>query len=292
LANRNSWIDALRAKSFAGDLMVKKNTSAAKFWEKYKRYCTASLPKYVQLRDCILAAIREGLWKQGDRLPTEMELARVTDFSLGTVQNAYRNLVQDGTVERRKGRAGSFVSREVKSVDTVWHFLFSDERHENTFLVFPQIDRIQRHSSRGSWNLHLTWVDSEVVQIDRIIDIGREFLVFSQFVIDAREYDRARKGKTGSLEGNNLRRELNLNVIQMTHDLRIEEIPPIICGKIGIPAKSTGLVIESRVDAVPQTQGYFLRMFVPPTKFWLRISSNLIGAPKRALPAELEQMLC
>src|SRR5260221_3661531 len=100
--------------------MVKKNT-ASRFWEKYRRRATSEAPKYIQLRDCILAAIRDGFWKQADRLPTELDLAGVTGFSLGTVQNAYRDLVQDGTVERRKGRAGSFVSREVKPVDTDWH---------------------------------------------------------------------------------------------------------------------------------------------------------------------------
>jgi DNA-binding GntR family transcriptional regulator len=269
-----------------------KKTSGTRFWEKYKRRGTADLPKYVQLRDCILAAIREGFWKQGDRLPTEMDLAEVTEFSLGTVQNAYRNLVQDGTVERRKGRAGSFVSRDVKPVDTVWHFLFSDDRHEHFFSVFPQIDRIIRHASRGSWNLHLKWVADEVVQIDRIVDIGREFLIFSQFFIDAREYDRARKGKTKPLQGNNLRRELNLNVTHMTCDLRLEEIPAAICGKINAPVKTTGLVIEARVHTNPQQQGYFQRIFVPKTSLWLRISSNVNGAPKHAIPAELEEMLC
>jgi GntR family transcriptional regulator len=270
--------------------MVKKNP-ASKFWEKYRRRVTTDAPKYVQLRDCILAAIREGFWKQGDRLPTELDLADTTDFSLGTVQSAYRELVQDGTVERRKGRAGSFVSRDVKPVDTVWHFLFSDDRHEEFFSVFPQLDRVARHSLRGSWNLHLRWVADEVVQIDRIVDIGRKFLVFSQFFIDAREYDRARKGKSKPLEGNNLRRELGLYVTHMTYDLRCEEIPTIICGKMGLPAKSMGVVVEVSVHGVAQQQGYFQRIFVPLTHFWLRISSTVNRAPSRPLPAELERVL-
>jgi len=252
-----------------------KAPSAREFWGRYAQKRRKALPKYAQLRDCILASIRDGFWRRGDRLPAEQELAFVTKFSLGTVQKAYRDLVQEGTVERRQGRAGSFVSREPKSVDTVWHFLFSDDRHEQFFSVYPKIDRIHRHHERGSWNLHLHWVDSEVVQIDRIVDIGHEFTVFSQFIIDARTYDQSRKGQSKPIEGLNLRRELNLNVGAMTYDLRVEEIPREIGKKIGVPPKTIGLVIEVRMSANPMQQGYFQRIFVPRSNFWLRIASQV-----------------
>jgi DNA-binding GntR family transcriptional regulator len=272
-------------------MVAKTKTDGEKFWQKFSRNATPGLPKYVQLRDCILAAIRQGYWKRGDRLPTEMDLARITKLSLGTVQNAYRDLVKEGNVERRKGRAGSFVSREVRSVDTVWHFLFTDDRHEQFFDVFPQVDRILRHEGQGSWNLHLRWVKDEVVQIDRIVDVGRKFLLFSQFFFDAREYDRARKGRTKPLEGNNLRRELGINVTHITYDLRMEEIPSAICRKMTIPVKSMGLVVECCGHSNPTEQGYFQRIYLPATHFWLRIASNTSGAAKRALPAELEELL-
>jgi GntR family transcriptional regulator len=261
--------------------VTKKPASARKFWDRYSSRRPAGLPKYVQLRDCILAGIRDGFWARGDRLPPEQDLAKVTKLSLGTVQKAYRELVQDGTVERRQGRGGSFVSRTSKTVDTVWHFLFSDDRHERFLPVYPQVDRILRHSERGSWSLHLHWVEDEVVQVDRIMDIGREFLVFNQFFIDARIYDQARKGKTKPLEGVNLRRELNLNVTVMTYDLRIEEIPREICKKLGVAAKTVGLVVEIRVFANPPHKGYFQRIFVPRTALWLRIASQT-GTPATA----------
>ncbi|RTL65642.1 MAG: GntR family transcriptional regulator [Hyphomicrobiales bacterium] len=253
---------------------VTKSASARQFWDRYAQKRRKALPKYAQLRDCILAGIRDGFWKRGDRLPAEQELAQVTGLSLGTVQKAYRDLVHEGTVERRQGRAGSFVSREPKSVDTVWHFLFSDDRHERFFVVYPKVDRVWRHSERGSWNLHLHWVESEVVQVDRIVNIGHEFLVYSQFIIDARVYDHARRGQTKPLEGVNLRRELNLNVSMMTYDLRIEEIPRDICKKIAVPAKTIGFVIEVCMSANPMQQGYFQRIFVPRTNLWLRIATQ------------------
>jgi GntR family transcriptional regulator len=254
----------------------KKPKSARMFWEQFGPQRASGMPKYAQLRDCILAGIRSGFWAHGDRLPPEKALARVTRFSLGTVQKAYRDLVQDGTVQRRQGRGGSFVSREPKSVDTVWHFLFSDDRHERFLPVYPKIDRILRHRERGSWNLHLHWLEDEVVQIDRVMDIGHELLVFNQFFIDARMYDRARKGKSKPLEGVNLRRELNLKVTVMTYDLRVEEIPREICLKVGVPSRTIGLVVEISVSANPVRQGYFQRIFIPRTSRWLRIASRAI----------------
>lgn len=249
------------------------------FWRRFAPKDPGQSPKYLQLRDAVLAGIREGYWSLGDRLPPEKDLALATGLSLGTVQKAYRELVQDGAVDRKQGRAGSFVNREPRQVDTVWHFLFSDERRENFFPVFPQVDRIHRHRNRGSWSMHMQWVEDEVVEIDRIVDIGHEFLVYSQFIIDARVYDQARKDKRTALEGVNLRRELNLTVQRMTYDIRIEPLPRDICSKIGVAAKTIGMVVEIFSSASPANYGSFQRIFVPRTQFFMRIDSQ---APRSA----------
>lgn len=247
---------------------------AVEFWRRYAPKDPGHAHKYLQLRNAVLSGIREGFWLLGDRLPAEKDLARATGLSLGTVQKAYRELVQDGAVDRRQGRAGSFVNREPRQVDTVWHFLFADERRERFFAVFPHVDRVHRHANRGSWSLHLQWVEEEVVQIDRIVDIGHEFQVYSQFIVDARVFDQARKGKNSPIEGINLRRELNLNVQRMTYDLRIEQLPREICSKIGAPAKTIGIVVEVCSSASPVQQGSFQRIFVPRTQFFMRIDSQ------------------
>ena len=48
-------------------------------------------PKYQRLADTLVDAIRQGLWRPGDRLPPEEELTQLTPFSLGTVQRALRD---------------------------------------------------------------------------------------------------------------------------------------------------------------------------------------------------------
>lgn len=266
--------DVAPAGATEGPREAQPTGGAPDFWTRFGRKEVGGVPKYIFLRDRILTAIREGFWQKGDRLPPEKELALATGLSLGTVQKAYGELAQDGTIERRQGRAGSVVSRQPRSVDTVWHFLFSDDRHERFFSVFPRVDRVHRHRDRGSWSLHLHWVEDEVVQIDRVVDIGQEFLVFSQFFIDARIYDQARRGKSEPLEGINLRRELNLNVQGLCYDMRLERLPREVCGKIGVKAGTLGMVVEVRMTASPQQQGYFQRIFIPETRFWLRIDAQ------------------
>lgn len=67
------------------------------------------IPFYIQLKDYILEAIRDGHFKQGDKLPTEKEL--MDQFKLGrvTVRAALLELEHEGYIEKRHG-IGTFVS--------------------------------------------------------------------------------------------------------------------------------------------------------------------------------------
>ena len=53
-------------------------------------------------------------------MPKESAFAEVTSFSLSTVQRAYRQLVDFGTVEQRQG-AGSFVATRSPIKTDDWH---------------------------------------------------------------------------------------------------------------------------------------------------------------------------
>ena len=46
-------------------------------------------------REAVLAAIDQGLWQRGAKLPTESEFVAATPSSLGTVQRAMRELAED-----------------------------------------------------------------------------------------------------------------------------------------------------------------------------------------------------
>lgn len=66
------------------------------------------LPKYQQVFAALEQNIRNGHWKQGDRVPSEAQLIRQFGASRITVGRAVRDLQLAGLVERRAG-AGTFV---------------------------------------------------------------------------------------------------------------------------------------------------------------------------------------
>ena len=59
-----------------------------------------STPLYLQLKDAILADIRQGLLRPGDRIGSETELERLHRVSRITVRQAINGLVQDGELYR------------------------------------------------------------------------------------------------------------------------------------------------------------------------------------------------
>ena len=81
-------------------------------------------PKYGRIQDSILARIEKGDWEPGDRVPTERELARMYEASIGTVRNALQNLVNQGYLSRRQGR-GTFVKKSVEHTDSLRYFRFA-----------------------------------------------------------------------------------------------------------------------------------------------------------------------
>ena len=84
---------------------------------------TGGLPLYQRLRDRIRAELLEGIWKPGEPLPTEIELGRRFNVSLGTVRNAVLALVREGLISRRAGK-GTFVARLDSSQSFDRFFLF------------------------------------------------------------------------------------------------------------------------------------------------------------------------
>ena len=68
------------------------------------------LPRYQRLADDLRREIVSGRWRPGDRAPSESELAERYDMAPGTVRQAIAQLVDDGMLERARGR-GTFVRR-------------------------------------------------------------------------------------------------------------------------------------------------------------------------------------
>jgi GntR family transcriptional regulator of arabinose operon len=68
----------------------------------------STTPKYLQVYGALRRDIESGRWKDGEQLPSELELVRTFGVSRITVTRAVRDLYQAGLVERLAG-SGTFV---------------------------------------------------------------------------------------------------------------------------------------------------------------------------------------
>lgn len=70
------------------------------------------LPVYLQVAELLARQIKAGYWHQGERLPTEAELAQTLDVAVGTLRKALALLSEQGVLERIQG-SGTYVKNLV-----------------------------------------------------------------------------------------------------------------------------------------------------------------------------------
>lgn len=73
-------------------------------------------PLYHKLRGRIEQAIRDGVLKPGDALPSERDLAAMAEVSRVTVRKAVQELVSEGLLVQRHG-SGTFVAPKIERVE-------------------------------------------------------------------------------------------------------------------------------------------------------------------------------
>src|SRR6218665_1915884 len=73
-------------------------------------------PLYLQLKRWIEDAVRRGVIKPGDALPSERDLAARVDMSRVTVRKAVQHLVREGMLVQRHG-SGTYVAPQPNRVE-------------------------------------------------------------------------------------------------------------------------------------------------------------------------------
>ncbi|MDF7638257.1 GntR family transcriptional regulator [Lactobacillus sp. ESL0791] len=71
----------------------------------------SSEPLYLQIVNGLKQQIQDGVFKKGEKIPTEEELERLLSVSRGTIRKAIAQLVNEGALEKIQGK-GTFVTRE------------------------------------------------------------------------------------------------------------------------------------------------------------------------------------
>ena len=244
--------------------------------ERYARGVVPGLAKYAQLRETLSAAIRGGYWKPGSQLPPERELARVTRFSLGTVQRALRDLADEGILVRTQG-SGTYVAEGRASIDAPLYLRFLGGEGEPRFLpLFPKVLSRKRIAERGPWSEWLRQAGDQIVRINRRISVNGEFNLFNRFYFRADTFPGIAAAPLATLDGANLKQllggEINMPVTEMRQRISFVKFGPEAAEAAGVKAGTRGMLLESAALAGREPL-YYLESFIPPNERRLDVSA-------------------
>lgn len=242
-----------------------------------ERFSRPGLPKYTALHDAVLHAVASGRVKPGARMPTEQELAQVLPLSLGTIQRALRQLVEERIIQRRPG-LGSFISGDASDgqMEHPFHCRFVDDSGHGYLPVFPEVLSREKVGSPGPWTAHLRC--QEALQIIRRVRIGHEFYVHSTFWVDPVQVPVFDTMSLRQMTSENFKNVIFRACGQAIHKVDLftrQEVPPReISRLLNIPARQLCSSMRAQAFMGESNPIYFQQIFTPPTTRELHIVSD------------------
>lgn len=125
-------------------------------------------PLYLQLVEVVKQKVFSSSWKQGMKIPSENELAKEFNLSVGTVKKALGILGQEGILFRRQGQ-GTFIASPDFSKSFIRFFRYSQTNGEPSDVPGCRIlaVEVKTAGNKIAELLHLQ-ADDEVVKMKRV----------------------------------------------------------------------------------------------------------------------------
>jgi GntR family transcriptional regulator len=221
------------------------------------------VPLYLWVEERIREDIASGIFKEGELIPTEKELARKYGVSPGTVRRAALNLKQKGLLYRIQGKGTSVVFDEYNTLRyrnyRFVHGLNADLK--TTIIAFLNLEVLP---ARGEVLNHLkVKKGAKVIRLERMGKIADEYLLHTLSYLPERFHRGLEKYRAEQFLKNTLwkiqeihfkiniiRREEFLSIRpadrEMAKTLEVEAGSPLFCIE-AILTSSTGEVIEYRI---------------------------------------------
>jgi GntR family transcriptional regulator len=108
-----------------------------------------ALPLYMQITELLTRELAAGRWQNGERLPTEADLASRLNVAVGTLRKALAELQTRGMLERRQG-SGTYV-RLPPGGRSVYEF-FRLERSDGAGLPTAEVLALDRAEPPALWS--------------------------------------------------------------------------------------------------------------------------------------------
>ena len=221
--------------------------------------------KLERICDTVIARIESGALREGDRLPSEEQLAASLRASVGTVQKALQQLAHRGLIVRQHGR-GTFVSGGKLGPADVRFLRFRNTRGEDLPLYLHVLS-VKSVRLKGPWAEFLA-TPGPFIRIERMISVGGEFDLFSEFFLPESEFAALRKLDAKALERISLRdllkQQFSVPTLRADQFVRFEVLPARVCDKLGLSHGVTGFVMEMRGYTLRDRPLYFQKVSAGP----------------------------
>jgi len=239
-------------------------------------YIRPGIPKYMALRDAIANAAATGILQPGTRLPTESQWAAELPLSLGTIQRALRMLVDDGVIVRQQG-SGTFVAgASGPTMHAPMHCRFVNDEGTGYLPVHPKAVARFEVERAGAWSEHLGC--SRALCIERILNIGDEFSVFSRFYMDPDRIPAFSTLSLKQLSAENFKeiivRETRQVVGRLNQFMVQARFPPEVCKAIGVSPKAQGQRLSIYAYVGRDSAIYYQELFIPSNTRTLHFPSD------------------
>ncbi|KWR83784.1 GntR family transcriptional regulator [Cupriavidus sp. IDO] len=221
------------------------------------------MTKLSTVSDAIIRSIESGALREGDRLPSEGDLATLHGVSVGTIQKALMRLTHSGLITREKGR-GTFVTGARVAPADVRYLRFRDEE-ANELPLYVHARSVKRVNRKGQWSEFLG--GEGYVRIERVISVGGRFDLYSEFWL--REEDFAQLGGLDreALE-KNLReligQRLSLPTLRADQWLRFGAPPAAVAPELGLAPEAPALIMELRGFTLRDQPLYYQAIYAAP----------------------------
>ena len=242
------------------------NMKSNNFFELYQVQVSDNPVKHEYLKEVFIAAIEDGHWRDGEKFPTEQEMAALVPFSLGTIQKAVGSLVSSGYVQRKRGAGTFIIPREALGEPWIYRVLSVDGTRfvpmTSTVLRRIQIesDALWAHWLRGDAN------DCEIVRLDRKI-VAEDYAFISQYFADVNRFPYFMEADLDSMKGENFvqltKKIYKVSASNVIKSVRTVALPKSIVGELDMSGKVYGTHVEIMGSTSAGQPVFYQQLFLP-----------------------------
>ena len=208
------------------------------------------IPKYLQISAWLSELIQSGRFKAGEKLPSEIELAKMCQVNRNTLRQAIGKLASEGILKKEKGR-GTFVScvkpislkHKMNRISSFKDDLLEAGISEETVVISKGIEEADEQVVQ---NLILG-EDNRVVAVRRLrTGNGIPFIYEESFLVPALFRDILDMDLTGSMY-RLITERFNVELHRSDQMLRAINFEPPISTLLKVPKRSAGFFMESLI---------------------------------------------